>query len=299
MAIVTKFVNREQLRFRSHGRKFRIPDHLPGLLSMFPEIVAPASFDLSMVAGKRLVYPLDGNDQLGDCYYAACAHGSQTYTGNAGIECAFDVAALKARYLKIAGGDNGLDDQTMMPEWKGGIVGPHGAHNILDEMTVSFANRQSWLESLWACGGMIWTASLIPHWVDIAAPNALWDATGRGNPNYGHAMYLTGKRADGTTDTQTWGLQPSIHVTDAGFLASDSEFIVAFSKDQFKANGICAFSGMTWEQKRAWWKSRGGIDVGPSPFVPVPPPPPPPPVVGTFNVTISIDPKTHKIVQVS
>jgi hypothetical protein len=257
-------VPRDQLRFRSHGRRFAASAW-----------AAPAAFDWSR--GESLKFPIDGNDQFGDCYYAAVAHASQTYTGNSGTECSFDVGQLTRRYLQISGGDNGLDDGTIIPEWKAGIVGPNGPRKILDELTVDPRDVAACIESAWAGGGLVWTCSLLNTWQGAVSPGVLWDANGRPDPMAGHAMFLTGRRADGTWDVRTWGISPPVRVTHAGILAADSELIVAFSADQFDpATGRCAFSGMTWEEKRAWWKARGGKDVGPSPFAPPAPAPVPP-----------------------
>ena len=288
------FVSREQLRFKIHGRQFRLPRHLKAM-SHLAGTEVPSVFDWSQ--GDKITYPMDGNDQYGDCYYAAVAHGSNNWTGYNGTENTFDVSQLERRYLQLSGGDNGLSDSDIMPEWKGGIIGPNGPRKILDEMTVDFSDKASWQESFWAGGGLIWTCSLLDDWLNQTSPNSLWDATSAVNPNAGHAMWLTGRRPDGTTDTRTWAIAPAIHVTDAGFRAADSEFIVAFSVDQFDSNGICKFTGMTWDEKRQWWQSRGGIDVGASPFGPPGPPVPPgpplppiplppvPPMPQTVNVT--------------
>jgi hypothetical protein len=288
-------VPRDQLRHRSHGRTFRVPVHLKGLLSSLP--TPPAVFSWSK--NNTVKYPILGNDNYGDCYYAAVAHASQTWTANSGTECSFDVNALIARYKVLSGGDNGLNDAKIMPEWRSGIVGPKGPRRILDEMTVDPRDDASTSLAMWSGGGLIYTAALFDAWYANPKPGDVWDAVpGMPNPAAGHAMYLTGKSADGTYSLQTWGFNPPINLTPNGLKTSDPELIVAISLDQFDSNGICAFTGMTYDQKAAFWKQCGGGTLPPSPFPvtpPVPPPVPPPPPPAPPG-TIQLAPGTYTII---
>lgn len=273
-------VNREQLRFKSHTRMAKAP--AGDALAATP--TPPSTFDWAK--GESLKFPILGNDRYGDCYYAAVGHASQTYTGNSGAECQFDVNLLTRRYLRIAGGDNGLDDQTIMPEWKRGIVGPDGPHKIVDEMTVSVDDEKAQQFASWAFGGLIWTCSLPSGWANNAKPGAVWDA-GQGRSVGGHAMFLTGKQPNGNWDVRTWGISPPVQLTPRGLRSADSELIVAFSMDQFKTNGRSAFTGLHYKQQAALWRTMGGKDLPPSPFPdpepdPVPPGPPAPPVHHVF-----------------
>jgi hypothetical protein len=262
-------VPREQLRFRSHGRTFAIPHHLKGLLGAMP--TPPAVFSYS----KGLQYPILGNDTRGDCFYTACAHAAQTWTGSAGAEVTFNPAAVVARYLQIAGGDNGLNDALMMPEWRGGIVGPRGPHKILDEMTVNPQDDASTALAMWAFCGLLYTASLLDAWYANPKPGDVWDAVGTPDPNAGHAIHLTGKEAAGTYELQTWGFSPCIHLTPAGLKVSDPELIVAFSLEMFNAAGI-APCGLSYDALAALWVQCGGHALPPSPFPPAPTPTPTP-----------------------
>ncbi len=293
-------VPREQLRHKCHGRTFRVPVHLKGMLRSLP--TPPAVFSWSK--NNTVKYPILGNDNYGDCYYAAVCHASQTYTANASTEDSFDVNAVVARYKVLSGGDNGLDDATIMPEWKAGIVGPKGPHKILDEMTVDPRDDASTLLAMWGFGGLIYTASLLDAWFANPKPGDTWDAVGQPDPSAGHAIYLTGKSAKGTYDLQTWGFNPPINLTPNGLKASDPELIVAFSLEQFNSKGVCAFTGMTYDQKAALWTQVGGMTLPPSPFpvvpppTPVPPPVPPPtpvpvPPVGT---NIVLQPGTYTLI---
>lgn len=271
---VVTLVPREQLRFRSHGRRFSIPYHLRALMEAVP--TPPPTFDLSK--GEALKYPILGNDRYGCCYYAAVEHNSQTWTGNSGIEYQFDEQATIKRYLQLSGGDNGLDDATIIPEWKSGIIGPNGSRKIRSFMTIAPGDSKSVALAMWAFGGLIWTASLADAWIKSAGPGVVWNV-GNPNPNNGHAMHLTGINARGNYDVRTWGLSPPVQVTLPALTNADSEIGVSFSTDQFNAAGFCAFTGMSWDQKNLLWQYMGGKDQGASPFpapTPLPPVPPTP-----------------------
>jgi hypothetical protein len=263
-------VNREQLRFKAHKRQFRIPMYAHA--GMQRSLVPPATFDW----GSKNDYPVFGNDQYGDCYYAAVCHAAQTFTGNASSECTFDVNTITQRYLQIAGGDNGLDDGTIMPEWKSGIVGPNGPRKILDEMTVDPNDDASTALAMWAFCGLIYTCSLLDSWLSNPQPGQTWDANGRPDPNAGHAILLTAKNSKGGYDLQTWGFKPPINLTPAGLKAADPELIVAFSLDMFDRNGY-APCGQSYDQLAALWVQCGGKALPPSPFPPTPVPPTPVP----------------------
>lgn len=271
-------VNRSQLLTDRRTHTLTIPRHLKRQMAKLPS--PPAVYDWTK--GNTLSFPILGNDQYGDCYYAAVCHQSQTYTGNSGTECSFDENAVIRRYLAIAGGDNGLDDGTIMPEWKGGIVGPNGPRKILDEMTVVPTDKQAIALAQWAFGGTIFTASLLDSWLANPQPGQTWDAGGTPDPTAGHAMVLNGKDADGTYRLQTWGFNPPIKLTQAGLEAADPELIVAFSLDWFNPKGY-APNGLHYTTLSPLWQTLGGVALPASPFPPpgppVPPVPPPVPPV--------------------
>ncbi len=269
-------VPREQLRFKLHGRTFARPDHL---FSIRDAITPPTSFSGSK--NRAIKYPILGNDQYGDCYYADACHAIQTFTGNVGAQAQFDAASVVARYKQLSGGDNGLSDSDIFPEWKKGIVGPNGQHKIIDEITVSPTNFANIRLGMYLFCGASWTASLPDAWINSAAPGATWDK-GTPNPANGHAMHLSGYKADGTFECETWAIDPAIRLTPAGIQSADPEVTLQFSLEMFDANGIAPHCNMSYDQLAKLWQQYGGATLPPSPFppspLPVPPVPVPPPV---------------------
>jgi hypothetical protein len=271
------FVHRDILRRKSgHGRKFGSCAHLKGLAASIP--TPPATFDWDN--GGSLPLPILGNDRVGDCYYTASCHLVQIWTGNNGHEASFDTAQVVARYLKLSGGDNGLGDDQILPEFKSGIVGPQGPHAILDDLTINPADDVSIKLAIWAFGGVFYTAALLTSWLSDMNPGAVWDAHGKPDPTAGHAMVLSGVNSAGHYLDQTWGLRPCIQLTPAGLKHSDPEIVVCFSREWFSPVTGLAPTGMHYTDAAALWVRCGGHPLppwnGPAP-TPAPPAPAPAP----------------------
>lgn len=249
-----------------------------------PLPAAPAIVDWSK--GNSLSFPIDGNDKYGDCYYAAMCHAVQAMTGCVGAEAVFDVNAVINRYLKVSGGDNGLSDGQVYPEWKAGIVGPNGPHKILDDLTISPTDDVGIRLAMYLFGPVLFTAALPDAWIANPKPGDTWTA-GRPDQNNGHAMALTGVNAAGNYQDQTWGFNPPIQLTPAGLKSADPEIITVFSLDWFNAQGY-APNGYHYTQLAAWWQALGGKALPPSPFpAPTPGPTPPTPTPGATYMVLT------------
>lgn len=249
-------VDRDQLLFAGK-RQMRYSAAFPGFVA---QPTPPATFDWSK--GRTIKFPILGNDRYGDCFYAAVAHGSQCFNGMNGRAVTYDLAALESRYLKLSGGDNGLDDGTIMPEWKTGIVGPNGPHKIVGDIQVDPSDDQAIALAMWAFSGLIWTAQLLNGWLRTQ-PGDTWtnnSPMGRG----GHAMWLTGRNATGW-QVETWGMDPPITVTSAGMRAARPELLACFSMEMFSDAGF-APCGLHYLDLAPLWKSIGGGDLPASPF---------------------------------
>ncbi|MBV9075153.1 MAG: hypothetical protein JOZ10_16125 [Acidobacteria bacterium] len=274
-------VDREQLRFKRHGRMFGLPDHLVA----FKRVKLPtAPVKFSGSKNRTIKYPILGNDQYGDCYEADALHCIQTWTGNVGTEVQFDLRAVINEYLQLSGGDNGLSDDDVFPHWRGpGFQG----HRILDEMTVDPADAAAIRLAMYLFCGASYTCSLLSGWLNATDPGTIWDANmGRPDPSAGHAMHLSGYDATaqagqlqaGYFEDETWAIDPPIRLTPAGIRASDPEITVQFSLEMFGADGIAPHNGMSYEQLATLWVQLGGANLPPSPFPPAPGPTPVPPV---------------------
>lgn len=290
------FVPRDLMRRKNPTRQFRVPFHLVAVRESVP--VPPAVFSWSK--NGEIDFPILGNDRYGCCYYSAVAHGSQCFAANSSGPVTFDEAKLIRRYLEISGGDNGLSDSQIMPEWQQGIIGPRGPHQILDEMNVDPTDAESVRVAMFYFTGLIYTAALLDSWLSNMRPGAVWDDAGRPNQSAGHAVFLTGVNAHGNYECQTWGFRPCVELTPAGMRKADPELIVAFSLDQFDKNGKHP-SGLTYDQLASLWVTCGGNPLPPSPFPDPGPGPGPGPDPGDGDLILSRDfpAGTYRVVSVT
>ena len=71
------------------------------------------------VADPKYLFPMDGNDQVGDCAYAAKAHAVTLYRGVIGQAVIPSSAAVQAAYFSLtAGEDSGLAGLTVLKDWR-------------------------------------------------------------------------------------------------------------------------------------------------------------------------------------
>ncbi len=262
------FVPREQLRCKPDTKRMVAP-HFGAV--PIPDFPLPINY----TKGNSIALPILGNDQVGDCFYAAAAHAVQVWAANAGTPVTFNTQQVIARYEAISGGDNGLSDSDIFPEWIKGIVGPNGPHKILDWMTVNVNDDAAINVALGNFGGLLYTAALPDAWVSDPRPGDTWDAAAPDQQN-GHAMFLPARNTDLSFVDETWGFNPPIKLTKAGMLGSDPELIVTFSLEHFTAAGVSLFTGKSYADMAALWVACGGKALPPSPFGPPPPPPPGP-----------------------
>jgi hypothetical protein len=82
-----------------------------------PLPVAPASVDYSKSVAEG--FPMDGNDQYGDCTMAAAAHLIQAWNAETGIQLPVPTEPdVIAQYLKLSGGqDTGLVESQVLKGW--------------------------------------------------------------------------------------------------------------------------------------------------------------------------------------
>ena len=260
-------VDREQLRFTQHGRTASIPHHLMAVMRQIP----PTPQVISWNKNHTVSYPILGNSTVGDCFYADILHHVITFLAQKGKTVSFNEAQVIARYKVLSGGDNGLDDSTVFPEWKSGVLGPNGPYKILDEMTIKPTDLSTIALCMWAFCGLGYTASLLSSWLNNDSPGATWDAGSRPDPSAGHAMHLSSfDQTAGIFSDETWALNPPINLTVKGMQASDPEIYTVFSLDMFDANGI-APCGANYDQLAALWQQLGGQQLPASPFPPAPP----------------------------
>src|SRR6516165_10888076 len=85
----------------------------------------PPSFNVLTNVDKKLkssnpttLFPMDGNDTLGDCTIAGLAHATTVYNGLLGKEKIMLKASVVALYQELTGGpDTGLNELDVLKYW--------------------------------------------------------------------------------------------------------------------------------------------------------------------------------------
>lgn len=114
-------------------RTLRFADYLTPALPAPPEshdVLTPVYANLG-TSDTSVLFPMDGNDVLGDCTVAALAHASTAYHGLVGkreIMARGDVVRL---YLDLTGGaDTGLEELDVLGYWR--------KHRVSDEQILAY-----------------------------------------------------------------------------------------------------------------------------------------------------------------
>lgn len=110
---------------RKAGRMGKLAPQFPTAVKSLHHYVttplppAPASVDYSKSVTEG--FPMDGNDQYGDCTMAAAAHLIQAWNAETGIQMPVPTEPdVIAQYLKLSGGqDTGLVESQVLQGWLG------------------------------------------------------------------------------------------------------------------------------------------------------------------------------------
>lgn len=106
-------------------RTLRFRDYLTRDLGPPPatvDVLAKVAAKLGAVPPTQL-FPMDGNDRLGDCTIAALAHAITTYRGVVGHEFIMAQQAVVKLYMHLTGGvDSGLVEFDVLNYWRKNAV---------------------------------------------------------------------------------------------------------------------------------------------------------------------------------
>jgi len=183
-------------------RAIKFSDYVPAVLP-----VIPGSFDNlgNVYAGIGVsdvatLFPLDGNDTLGDCVMCAVAHGTTVYGGLAGrknIPAQGDVETL---YTKLSGGDNGLNVSSTLDYWiKNGAFG----EKPVAKAYIDPANWDHMRLAIYMFGGLMAGIQCTDAMQANFQSGTPWD--GSGTVEGGHGIFLPSFAADGSVEVLTWG----------------------------------------------------------------------------------------------
>ncbi len=269
--------------------------------------------------GATVQCPMDGNDRLGICMEAMAEHVDNiwTYRQGKGVQSVFDQTLAEAQYKAASGGDNGLDEVTLLNQcWKPGLAGQPAA-TYVDSLDIDLTNVplvQYAIDQFYhVC--MMW--SVPDNFIAGFDTGTVWPSALIPDPNNGHGTPLSdvfgpndmlgGLNLNGFYRLFSWGTWCAV---SPAFIASvqPAGFIV-FSARQFDpATGLDS-KGRHISQQAAVWHNGGGnvipgsviaafppagptptpspVPPGPTP-TPTPPPPPVTPPLFAFSVPRAI-----------
>jgi len=207
---------------------------------------------------------------------------------NGGVQKAFGVPLS---VLSVSGGDNGLDEGTLVPAWEApGIQGvtTGGVASILDALDIDPTNAALVQSAMFLFGPTFFMLDVPLRWINNFDPagGAVWDAPANPDPMNGHGVCWTGTDLQGRYRLQTWGSY--VWITPAGVARCDPSGFTVFSLRWFNAAGY-APNGYHYTQLAAFWVAAGGKALPPSPF-PQPAPPTPTPTPTPTPIPVPVPP---------
>jgi hypothetical protein len=146
------------------------------------------------------LFPIDGNDTLGDCTIAAMAHAITTYRGLLGSEDIMPQQAVVKLYKQLTGGqDTGLNELDVLNYWR-----KHGVSTdkILAYASIDPKNHTHVEQSIQLVGGVYLGFQVQQNCVQEFQARQPW----KPGPltNDGHAVFAVAYDKNGVT-VLTWG----------------------------------------------------------------------------------------------
>ncbi len=173
-----------------------------------PELpAAPRAYDVLERVYRNLkvkdpakLFPLDGNDTMGDCTIAAVAHAITAYRGLVSRKTIMTEAEVVKVYLHLTGGvDAGLPALDVLNYWRHTAV--HG-DRIIAYVKVDAHNHEHVRQAIRLFGGVYLGFQVPEQCLDQFKAREPW-TPGRLTMN-GHAVFATGYDAT-TVTVLTWG----------------------------------------------------------------------------------------------
>lgn len=167
----------------------------------------PASFNVLTKVDQKLkssnpttLFPMDGNDTLGDCTIAGLAHATTVYNGLLGKEKIMPKASVVALYQKLTGGpDTGLNELDVLKYWGNHKV--YGSH-ILAFVSIDPKNHTHIQQAIDLFDGVYLGFQVQQNAIQDFDARKPW--TPGTLTNDGHCVYAVAYDQNGVT-VLTWG----------------------------------------------------------------------------------------------
>src|SRR5271156_2611291 len=173
-----------------------------------PALAAPpATFSVLTSVYKKLktsdpakLFPMDGNDTLGDCTIAALAHADTAYQGLAGKKKIMSKANAVKLYMHLTGGvDSGLNELDVLNYWR---RNPVSGDKIINYVSIEPKNHTNVQLGIQLFGGVYLGFQVQQNCQQEFDAHKPW--TPGPLTNDGHAVYAVAYDHHGVT-VLTWG----------------------------------------------------------------------------------------------
>jgi hypothetical protein len=194
-------------RFGKHPSKLdyrtlRLQNYLTSKLS-----APPPSYDVLPIVYKKLkistpatLFPMDGNDTLGDCTIAALAHAETVYSGLIAKKKIMPQKAVEKLYMHLTGGvDSGLNELDVLNYWQSNVV---DGDKIAAFVAINSKNHTHVQQAIQLFGGVYLGFQVQQNCIQEFDAHQPW--TPGPLTNDGHAVYAVAYDATGLT-VLTWG----------------------------------------------------------------------------------------------
>jgi hypothetical protein len=167
----------------------------------------PASFDVLAQVYQQLkindpktLFPMDGNDQYGDCTIAALAHAITTWCGMTGSKKIMAQSEVTKLYFHLTGGnDTGMNELDVLNYWRKNAV---DKEKILSFAKIDPKNHTNVQNGIHLFGGVYLGFQVQENCEQDFEAGKPW--TPGTLTNDGHAVYAVAYDATGVT-VLTWG----------------------------------------------------------------------------------------------
>ena len=158
-----------------------------------PSLVPASSYSNTAIVYKKLgisnpakLFPMDGNDNYGDCVVCMCVHGQTTWNGLIGKKKIMPSASVIKAYLKLTGGeDTGLSELDTLKYWKSKAI--YG-EKILVFVEINPKNHDHIKLAIQLFGGVMLGMQVQENAIADFKNGVTW-TPGKLIPNAGHAIF--------------------------------------------------------------------------------------------------------------
>jgi hypothetical protein len=162
--------------------------------------VLPRVYDNLRTSDPTQLFPMDGNDTLGDCTIAGLAHATTTYRGLIGSRDIMSKQAVVKLYFHLTGGqDTGLNELDVLNYWQSNAV---AGDKILAYVSIDPKNHTHIQQAIQLFGGVYIGFQVQQNCVQEFDAHQPW--TPGPLTNDGHAVFTVAYDANGVT-VLTWG----------------------------------------------------------------------------------------------